>query len=247
MSSSIATIVANTHIFFCTETDCNNIVEYSDWQCDECCPPEAWHQTTECPGCGIEQGVTLLGMNNYCGSCWQQRHGCSDIFSDMSSVTNEDEWEATLTREPKGWYCTCNRETGLMCGFCSEDYKEPCWGCEPTHVCSGEWDYELGYRVCDNSDDEDCPQHEPQCTCGVSSHLWTDEKHCRKCYVKLHGDEFPPLPPSPPRKTLEEMRNEIAEIEFRLLGKMTKNQKDDWRWLLQNRRADLAEAEKGRC
>jgi hypothetical protein len=185
--------MANTHIFFCTETDCNNIVEYSDWQCDECCPPEAWHQTTECPGCGIEQGATLLGMNNYCGSCWQQRHGCSDIFSDMSSVTNEDEWEATLTREPKGWYCTCNHETGLMCGFCSEDYKEPCWG----------W--------------------------GVNS------------------DEFPPLPPSPPRKTLEEMRNEIVEIEFRLLGKMTKNQKDDWRWLLQNRRADLAEAEKNHC
>ena len=208
MSSSIATIMANTHIFFCTETDCNNIVEYSDWQCDECCPPEAWHQTTECPGCGIEQGATLLGMNNYCGSCWQQRHGCSDIFSDMSSVTNEDEWGAL------------------------------CMDCEPTHVCSGEWDYELGYRVCDNSDDEDCPQHEPQCT---------DEKHCRKCYVKLHGDEFPPLPPSPPRKTLEEMRNEIAEIEFRLLGKMTKNQKDDWRWLLQNRRADLAEAEKNHC
>jgi hypothetical protein len=43
------------------------------------------------------------------------------------------------------------------------------------------------------------------------------------------------------------MRNEIAEIEFRLLGKMTKNQKDDWIWILQNRRADLAEAEKGRC
>ena len=107
--------------------------------------------------------------------------------------------------------------TNDECGNVAPKWGALCMDCEPTHVCSGEWDYELGYRVCDNSDDKDCPQHEPQCT-----------------------DEFP----SPPRKSLEEMRSEIAEIEFRLLSKMTKNQKDDWRWLLQNRRADLAAAEK---
>ena len=84
------------------------------------------------------------------------------------------------------------------------------------HVCNGEWDYDLGYRVCDNSDDEDCPQHEPRCTCdgsgrmcdvcaeeykepcrgcGVNSHLWTDDTYCRACYVQRHGDEFPEVPP----------------------------------------------------
>ena len=51
--------------------------------------------------------------------------------------------------------------------------------------------------------------------------------------------------PAPPRHTsLESMRTEIAEIEARLRTNMTKAQKDDWIWLLQNRRADLAEAEK---
>jgi len=40
------------------------------------------------------------------------------------------------------------------------------------------------------------------------------------------------------------MRAEIAEIEARLLTNMTKGQKDDWVWILQNRRADLADAEK---
>jgi hypothetical protein len=56
----------------------------------------------------------------------------------------------------------------------------------------------------------------------------------------------PLLPPSPePRHTsLQSMRDEIAEIEARLRTNMTKGQKDDWIWLLQNRRADLAEAEK---
>jgi len=46
---------------------------------------------------------------------------------------------------------------------------------EPTHVCNGEWDYDLGYRVCDNSDDKDCPQHEPRCTCNGS------EEPCDHC------------------------------------------------------------------
>jgi hypothetical protein len=40
------------------------------------------------------------------------------------------------------------------------------------------------------------------------------------------------------------MRDEIAEIEERLKTNMTKHQKDDWIWLLQNRRGDLAAAEK---
>ena len=40
------------------------------------------------------------------------------------------------------------------------------------------------------------------------------------------------------------MRAEIAEIEARLLTKMTQAQKDDWTQILQNRRADLAEARK---
>ena len=100
--------------------------------------------------------------------------------------------------------CTCNRETGLMCDLCSEEYKEPCRGC------------------------------------GVNSHLWTDDKYCRDCHRERYG-----VPEDKPvHKSLESMRAEIAEIEFCLLGNMTKGQKDDWRWILQNRRADLAEAEK---
>jgi hypothetical protein len=133
--------------------------------------------------------------------------------------------------------CTCDG-SGRMCDFCSDEYKEPCRGC------------------------------------GEYSHLWVDDMYCRTCYVDRHGYEFPPnvvrvsdelksdllanLPtegdkwsftpahpaPEPRHTSLESMRAEIAEIEARLKTNMTKGQKDDWIWLLQNRRSDLAAAEK---
>ena len=145
--------------------------------------------------------------------------------------------------------CGNTAVAGTMCAECS------------THVCNGEWDYDLGYRVCDNSDDEDCPQHEPRCTCdgsgrmcdfcadecaepcrgcGVRCQLWVDERYCRDCHRERYG-----VPENKSvHKSLQEMRDEIAEIEARLRSNMTKGQKDDWIWILQNRRADLADAEK---
>jgi hypothetical protein len=99
--------------------------------------------------------------------------------------------------------CMCDRETGLMCDLCSEEYHENCRGC------------------------------------GDYGELW-DEKYCREC----HRDRYGVPETKPVHKSLESMRAEIAEIEFRLQSNMTKGQKDDWRWILQNRRADLAEAEK---
>jgi hypothetical protein len=213
-------------------------------------------------------------LPNICAKCQQKR-------DDVCMCDGGDEPCDHCAR-----YLADKAEYDIWCGV----------DCEPTHVCSGEWDYDLGYRVCDNSDDEDCPQHEPQCTCnretglmcdlcseeykepcrgcGVNSHLWTDNTYCRACYVERYGYEFPktvrvsdeikagllanlpdtwsftpahpPLPPSPPPRhtSLQSMRDEIEEIEARLKTNMTKGQKDDWIWLLQNRRADLAEAEK---
>lgn len=126
-------------------------------------------------------------------------------------------------------HCTCDG-SGWMCDYCAEEYKEQCRGC------------------------------------GSYEHLWTDNTYCRECYVKNYGDEFPAsvrvsddlkaellanLPAeddkwsfTPAHKSLESMRAEIAKIEARLLTNMTKGQKDDWIWILQNRCADLAEAEK---
>lgn len=193
----------SSHIFFCNETDCGNATTYYGATCYDCC-------RDRCPGCG-DMGATVLG-SDYCHACMSGcNHPCNTAF---------------VSDEPQ---CTCNRETGLMCDFCSEEYKEPCRGC------------------------------------GVNSHLWVDDRYCRDCYDERYGpprvvrvsdehraDILANLPdtwsftPAPPRHTsLESMRTEIAEIEARLRTNMTKAQKDDWIWLLQNRRADLADAEGG--
>ena len=126
-----------------------------------------------------------------------------------------------------GNYCTCNGSTET-CDYCTQYFadkaEEAIWcgvDCEPTHVCNGEWDYDLGYRVCDNSDDEDCPQHEPRCTCDLRDDCYNERQ----------------------TSSMESLRAEIAEIEFRLLGKMTERQKDDWRKGLQKLYAKIAELE----
>jgi hypothetical protein len=169
-----------------------------------------------CPECDMYTVV----LPNICDRCQQKRDDVCTCDDDIERscapcarrIADEAEYDVWCgVPEPQ---CTCNRETGLMCGLCAEEYAEPCRGC------------------------------------GVPSQLWTDDMYCRPCFVERHGDEFPrahpPLPPSPePRHTsLESMRAEIAEIEERLQTNMTKGQKDDWVWLLLNRRADLAEAEK---
>ena len=236
----------SSHTFFCHQPSCSNMTTELGSTCDAC--RQDWRC---CPDCG-DFGATVLG-SNYCHECDSRRnHPCNatpaadgwcpecDLYTvvlpnicDRCQQKRDDvctcyggEQCAHCARyladqaeydiwcgvpEPQ---CECNRETGLMCDLCSEEYAEPCRGC------------------------------------GVPSQLWTDDTYCRACYVARYGDEFPkahpPLPPSPePRHTsLESMRTEIAEIEARLKTNMTKGQKDDWVWLLLNRRADLAAAEK---
>jgi len=170
-----------------------------------------------CPGCG-DIGATIVG-SDYCHTCLSVRdHPCNQAFI-------EDTCDGCTVQ----YRCTCD-DSGRMCPSCDEESSDPCRGC------------------------------------GTHS-LW-DDRYCRECYEVRYGagnvrvsDEIkagllanlpdkwsftpahPPLPPSPVRSP-EELREIIAEIEARLLTNMTKGQKDDWIWILQNRRTDLAEAEK---
>jgi len=208
--------MSNTHTFFCTDLDCEKEVKEYGMACED----HASDTLSECPGCGMD---IFVGANGYCSHCWVERFGCEEEHECHGEMDYErgvrvcddqddpacpqhylwkDEQEAKLTREPKEWYCTCNRETGLMCDGCSEVYKQTCRGC------------------------------------GVTDHLWTDEKHCRKCYVKLHGDEFPPLPP-PAEKTPEELREQIEHVEAQMRTKMTPSQWNDWNDILQKVKAKL--------
>jgi len=202
---------------------------------------DIWCGVDECDECQVCGDMSAPGDREtagwLCDECFKHafNHHRNCLFVEGAKCRCDGVNE--LKPQDEGPHCTCDG-SGRMCDLCAEEYAEPCRGC------------------------------------GVPSQLWTDNTYCRACFVARHGDEFPktvrvsdeikagllanlpdkwsftpahpPLPPSPePRHTsLESMRTEIAEIEVRLRGGLTKGQRDDWVWLLQNRRADLAEAEK---
>lgn len=245
-----------SHVYFCHQTDCSNMTTEHGSTCDTC--RQDWRC---CPDCG-DLGATVLG-SNYCHECYSRRnHPCNappaadgwcpecDLYTvilpnicdrcqqkrdDVCTCDSDepcdhcarylaDEAEYDVwcgVPEPR---CTCNRETGRMCDVCADEYAEPCRGC------------------------------------GILSQLWTDNTYCRKCYVERHGDDLHlalgrAIAESDTRsqeliqrrlddRGLQSIQDQIDEIEERLRSNMTKGQRDDWIWLLQNRRADLAEAEK---
>ena len=266
--------VSNTHLFFCITSDCGNTAVAGTMcaECMESvgCPDCGDTGATSlgsgfCHACmSVRNHPCNTAFVDYehehTGRCWEfhdeDEHrrrcgilrvvdpdwsiwcgvegpcrGCGILLADGDDVCEGCRIQYSFDEDARR--CTCDG-TGRMCDLCAEEYAEPCRGC------------------------------------GVPSQLWTDNTYCRKCYVERYGDEFPKAvrvsdelktellanlpaegdkwsftPAPPPRHTsLESMRAEIAEIEARLKTNMTKGQKDDWIWVLQNRRGDLAAAEK---
>ena len=247
MSSSVSS-VPNTHIFFCNEADCNNMTTYYDSMCDECCEGKL-----ECPDCGVQQHMSLFGTNGYCAFCWSQRFGPLNHCNEWAEACAEQaDLPIRLPPEPVeckmcgdmaapgdsqayGWVCDECFQALDHHANCKETRDMCCCLRAMQHVAECECDG--SGRMCDFCAEEHA---EPCRGCGVRCQLWVDETYCRDCHRERYG-----VPETKPvHKSLESMRAEIAEIEFRLLSNMTKGQKDDWRWILQNRRADLAEAEK---
>ena len=200
-----------------------------------------------CPGCGCELWGALLGTNGYCGMCWQQRYGLLSCHGSSSVADEREECQmcgdmtAPGNSETSGWVCdecfealdhheNCNETRDMCCCLRAqrrvEEVKPQDTGC----TCDGSG------LVCPSCNVE---YHENCRGCGAFTNLGLGD-YCSACYLPP-----PPAPASTPRHTsLASMRAEIAEIEARLLTNMTKGQKDDWVWILQNRRADLADAEK---
>lgn len=247
-------------IFFCCVLECAKIVRMSGTACED-------HRTEECLGCG---GEMYVGANGYCAPCWTDQFGsdgCPDCGVVGATVLGSDYCHECMSKRAHpcnapaadGWCPECDMYTVVLpniCSRCQQKRRDVCTchgGDEPCDHCAreladrAEYDVWCGAdpkcecdgsgRMCDLCAEE---YKEPCRGCGVPSHLWTDETYCRKCYVEHHGDEFP----APRHTSLQSMRDEIAEIEERLKTNMTKGQKDDWIWLLQNRRGDLAAAEK---
>ena len=208
----------NTHLFFCIKDDCGN----TSTSGDPCVSCAEWDEAC------AEQAALYPHLPVECQMC-----------GEMTAPGNADN---------KGWICD-------EC-FESLDHHHNCNERRDRCCC-----YRVGLRV------DELKPYASRCTCDGSGRMCPacnedDREYCRGCgnYTNLVNQYcntcfceryLPPLPPSPPPPTprhtsLASMRAEIAEIEARILPDrgMTKAQKDDWIWILQNRRADLAEAEK---
>jgi hypothetical protein len=225
-------------------------------------PAEGW-----CPDCNLVAVV----LPNRCHECQQKRDDvctcdggdepcdhCARYLADEAEYeiwcgVPEPQCECQVCgeltapgdSETAGWICdecferefnhhrNCNETRDMCCCYrvqCRVNELKP-QGEAPKCECDGSG------LMCDFCADE---YAEPCRGCGVRCQLWVDERYCRDCHRERYG-----VPEDKPvHKSLESMRDEIAEIEARLRSNMTKGQKDDWIWILQNRRADLAEAEK---
>jgi hypothetical protein len=253
-------------IFFCCVFECAKIVKMSGTACED-------HRMAECLGCGGEMYVGANGYCVPCWTEQFGSDGCPACGVVGATVLGSDYCHKCHPKSDKpaadGWCPNCEAVTVVLPNCCREcqqriddaaEYAVWCEPWEPNCTCATDlgtpcsrctsldrldqfpWpqkcECDNSGRMCDSCSEE----YKEQCRgCGSYEHLWTDNTYCRECYVKNYGDEFP----SAPRHTsLQSMRDEIAEIEERLKTNMTKHQKDDWIWLLQNRRGDLAAAEK---
>jgi len=224
----------SSHIYFCTETTCNRETSMANSKCAMCA----------CPGCG-DMGATVVG-SDYCHTCLSVRdHPCNTGFIDYEhehtgrcECDREDdaEWDIWCRVDdelPQAVRVSDELKAELLANLPTEGDK---WSFTPAPRCTCDGTGRM-CRTCDEESSDPCR--------GCGSHsLWSDT-YCLKCYEVRYGP-INPLPPSPePRHTsLESMRDEIVEIEARLCSGLTKGQRDDWVWLLLNRRADLAAAEK---
>jgi hypothetical protein len=210
-------------------------------------------QMIMCDTCETEKPANGPGVKT-CAACDRRAQYFADrAEEEIWCGTDEPLWECQVCgeltapgdSETAGWICdecfehafdhhrNCNETRDMCCCYrvqCRVNELKP-QGEAPKCTCDGSG------LMCDFCAEE---YAEPCRGCGVRCQLWVDEKHCRDCHRERYG-----VPENKPvHKSLQEMRNEIAEIEFRLQSNMTKGQKDDWIWILQNRRADLADAEK---
>ena len=140
----------NKHTYYCTNDNCTNETDYNGGLCNEHMESLSY-ESSECPGCGND---IYCGANGYCSNCWAERFGCESPISN-----DEDCGQSRWTED-----CTC--PPSLVDGHARRRAAE--------HVCSGEWDYARGIRVCD---DEYC-DFPPRPNSVISHH----ERSCASCH-----------------------------------------------------------------
>jgi hypothetical protein len=220
-----------SHTFFCIETTCNRETSLPNSKCPVCA----------CPGCG-DVGATIVG-SDYCHTCLSVRdHPCNRAFVDYDhDHTGRCGWADDGTR-----ICGDEDATCRGCGILIANGEEVCDGCRIQYSFDEDEYYSASRCTCDGSGRmcQTCDEESSDPCWGCGSHsLWSDS-YCLKCYEVRYGPRHSSVSSPSPVRSPDELREIIEEIEVRIRGGLTKEQRDDWIWILQNRRADLAAAEK---
>ena len=260
-----------SHVYFCHQTDCSNMTTElgstcgtcrQDWRCCPDCgdlgatvlgsnychacysrrnhpcnaPPAAngW-----CPECDLYTVV----LPNICSRCQQKRDDvctcdgnepCDHCGRYLADEAEYDVWcGVDEMGEPQ-----C--DGGPSCELCADEYAEPCRGCG---VPSQLWTDDTYCRKCyvDRYGDEFPNRHADLHLALGRAIAESDTRSQEQIQLLLEDHGYSARVPPP---SLQSIQDQIDEIEERLRSNMTKGQRDDWIWILQNRRADLAEAEK---
>ena len=245
-------------IYYCSTISCNSVS--SAPICSSCSTRLicVWCNHTDTP----EFKWKTRPEGPCCDSCWPADMATHTFFCAETECGNEvaqsghickDCQDAQLTREPKEWSDCCpdcgdTGPTMLGMDHCLSCWMKRCRGCTPS-ACSG-----CGINVpgdqdmCDGCEEQymphtRCCDGNPMCRVCASEY----EEPCRGC-----GDSCLPSPEGycalcyDVRFGTADLEKTIHEIEERLRSPraMTKDQRDDWIWILQNRRADLAEMQR---
>jgi len=146
---------SNQHLYFCIDSTCNNIVDHYNAPCCLEHNPLVQgneetlsHETSECPGCGMD---LYVGANGYCSHCWVERFGYDEddmaspkSFNESHKCSGEWDYErgvhvCDFADEPECPQHKCTAKFNLESGL---------WECvnEKPHTCSDTWTYDYSPR-----------------------------------------------------------------------------------------------------
>jgi len=163
------------HSFFCSETYCRAEAHVLGGRCDRCFEAHVAQERREHnpPRCGwctvaMPHPKSKRFCGAHCQTAYLHDHNCNVWDSDL------DDYACPECRDcfPPGCVeCGKSFSVGLLidpsrCPTCILNSQFPCMGqpcnsvrAASVHVCNGDMDYERGHKVCDESDDPDCPQY----------------------------------------------------------------------------------------
>ena len=260
-----------SHIYFCHQADCSNMTTEHGSTCDTC--RQDWRCCPDCGDLGAtvlgsnychacysrrnhpcnappaangwcpECDLYTVVLPNICSRCQQKRDDvctcdgnepCDHCGRYLADEAEYDVWcGVDEMGEPQ-----C--DGGPSCELCADEYAEPCRGCG---VPSQLWTDDTYCRKCyvDRYGDEFPNRHADLHLALGRAIAESDTRSQEQIQLLLEDHGYSARVPPP---SLQSIQDQIDEIEERLRSNMTKGQRDDWIWILQNRRADLAEAEK---